>query len=410
MIQYVLWAVSFITVWLSLVWIEFLLLGTEEQKTAKLPTVTIGIPAYNEEKGILRTLNSLMELDYPASKLQIIVVNDGSKDNTRKVTEKFIKTHPMVKLINKPNGGKASAVNAALDKAKGELFAVLDADSRVTPDSLRRVVSYISDKKTGAVITRMRVDSPSRMVEKTQKFEYIMSNLLRKIMSNAEILAITPGVLSTYRTEILRKVGGFCHDRDNLTEDLEIALRLKKYGYNIKMAEDAITYTKAPNTLHSLWKQRVRWYRGYIYNNIRYRDLFFSKEHGLFGVFYMPVNVLAIALLIINMTIIGSQIWKDVFNFIYRSLTIPDYLTSFFTELPTLKEFIIGRNLQITLPLILIVCIGIWMILKAHKMFKEKLLENIMAGLTYTFVLPYFTFANWLSALFSEIFKTKRKW
>ena len=182
MIQYVLWVVSFITVWLSLVWIEFLLLGSKDLKTSKLPSVTIAIPAYNEERGILRTLNSLLELDYPASKLQIIVVNDGSKDNTRKVVEKFISKHSSVMLINKPNGGKSSAVNMALDKAKGELFSVLDADSRVSPESLRRVVAYLSEPKTGAAITRMRIDSPKKMVEKTQRFEYIMSNLLRKIM------------------------------------------------------------------------------------------------------------------------------------------------------------------------------------------------------------------------------------
>ena len=217
-------------------------------------------------------------------------------------------------------------------------------------------------------------------------------------------------MLSTYRTAVLRKIGGFCHDRNNLTEDFEIALRLKKNGYNIKMADDAITYTRAPDSLKALWKQRVRWYRGYIYNNIRYRSMFFNKENGLFGVFQMPVNVLALALLLVNMIIIGSQIWRDLFNFIYRSFTIPDYFTSILTEWPTLKEFVIGRNLQITLPLILIVFIGIWMILRAHKMFEEKLLENIMAGLTYTFVLPYFTAANWFSALFNELFKTKRKW
>lgn len=410
MLQAIFFVTSFITVWLSLVWIEFLLNPPKTStKPKRLPTITIGIPAYNEEKGIGRTLNSLLKLDYPQELLEIIVVNDGSKDKTAQIAKKFAAKHPQITVINKKNGGKPSAVNRAIEKATGELFAVLDADSEVAPNSLKTMLPFLEDPKTGAAITRIKVED-GNFLQNIQRFEYVMSNFLRKIMSHVNILSMTPGVLSVYKTDLLKKLGGFTKDRNNLTEDLEIALRLKNAGYNVAMAMDAETTTTAPSTVKALWRQRIRWYRGYVSNHLKYKHMFFSKRHGLFGVFYLPVNVTALILLVLNASIISYNVGRDGMEFAIRSLTIPNYFMNSLIDFPTIQEFVLARDLLITIPILAILAIGIWMAVKAHSVFKENIRRNVLYGIVYTLAGPYFTTANWISTIYQEVTNSKRRW
>src|SRR3989344_1634652 len=275
MIQYFIWAVTFITLWLTIVWLNFLVCDRTTPERKNLPKITFGIAAWNEEKTILRTVKSILQADYPANKKEIIVVNDGSTDNTANVVKTFIKEHNCVKLVNKPNGGKASAINTAIDLATGEIFAVLDADSRISPDALNKMIPHFLDKKTGAVISRIRVDEPKNFLQIMQRFEYVMSSMTRFIMNNFGTLAITHGALSIFKTSTLRKIGGFVRDKENITEDFEIALRLRKNRYNVVMEPSAVSYTHVPETIKGVWKQRLRWSRGYIYNMWQYRSMIF---------------------------------------------------------------------------------------------------------------------------------------
>ncbi|MBN2112165.1 glycosyltransferase family 2 protein, partial [Candidatus Woesearchaeota archaeon] len=308
MIQNILWAVSFFSLWLVLIWLQVMYLEEPKKHRCKeTPLVTIAIAAYNEERTIEKTISSIAKADYPKDKIEIIVVNDGSRDRTADVVEELIKKYPDfgIKLISKPNGGKASAINRALEAAKGELFGVVDADSRISPNCMRMMAPYFAEKNLGAVISRIKVDKPNKLLERIQRFEYIMSNMIRKLMASIGTLALTPGVLSIYRTKLIRELGGFDENRANLTEDLEIAMRLKYNGYDVKMESESIVYTVVPKTIKGLWRQRIRWARGYIYNHVKYKDMFFSRKHSLFGVFQMPVNILVLILLIINVSIIS---------------------------------------------------------------------------------------------------------
>lgn len=412
MLQYILWGICFFTLWITIVWIAYVYGDEEEPKAKKLPSVTIAIPAYNEEKTLSKTVNSIIKSNYPKNKLNIIIVNDGSKDNTSKVAKELIKKHKSfkIKLINKKNSGKASAVNTALDLAKTELFAVVDADSRISKNSIRTLVPHLENPKTGAAISRIKIDSPKNIIEKVQRFEYIMSTLLRKIMASLGTLSMTPGVLSMYKTSLLKKLGGFTKEKENLTEDLEIAMRLKYNGYDVILDHKSITYTKAPETFDKLWKQRIRWSRGYIYNHVKYKDMFLSKKHGFFGIFQLPVNALAIILLIINIGIISVMFINDAYEFVIRSLTIEGYFMNWLTDFPTLKEFFLAQNMHIMIPIIVASLTGFYIVYTAHKQFKESIVKHTFPIIAYFILIPYFTTANWIASIIKEVLKFKRSW
>ncbi|HLF54994.1 MAG TPA: glycosyltransferase family 2 protein [Candidatus Nanoarchaeia archaeon] len=408
MLQYVLWGISFITLWLTIVWLNFLYAEKPSRKHSN-PSLTIAIPVYSVDnnRDPVSTIRSIFASGYKG-KLDVIVVDDGSTDDTFKVLQKF--NEFPVRIFRKPNGGKASALNLALKHSKGEFFAVVDSDSRIGSGSIDASLPHFVDKKIGAVISRVRVDSPRTFLESIQRFEYIMSGMIRKIWCNFGTLSITPGVLSIYRTAVLHKLGGFTHDKTNLTEDLEIALRLKHNGYQIFMEPDSVTYTKAPDTISGLWRQRIRWTRGYIYNHWNYRKMFFSSKHGLFGMFQLPINVLAVILLIANVSIIGYDVGNRFLEFTIRSITIPDYFITTIFDFPSLKELILARNVQILLPVALSFVCGMYLIVFAHRMFKEKLFKNLMPIVMYTFVMPYFATVNWIASVAQEVARAKRKW
>lgn len=412
MIQNILWGVTFVTLWLTIVWLNFLTAENPKRRWKSWPKVTFGIPAYNEEGTIVKTVRSLLDADYPAAKKEIIVVDDGSSDRTTQKLREFIKAHPgvPVQVFRKKNGGKSSALNVALKHATGDFFAVMDADSRITPGSVKRSLAGFTGDKVGAVISRVRVDEPKNVLEKLQYFEYIMSNMFRRIMCNFGTLSITPGVLSLYRTNLVRELGGFTSDPDNLTEDLEIAMRLKYKGYSIEMEEESVTYTHVPQTLSELWRQRIRWARGYIYNHWKYRSMFFSRKHGVFGVFQMPVNVVAVLLLVLNIGIIAFDVFNRLFDFVFRSLTIPNYFVNRLFDWPTVKQFVLAKNVQVILPIMVAFVLGVYLIMFAHRLFGERLRNHVGSLVGYTIMMPYFATLNWVASIAQEVSRSKRKW
>ena len=410
MFQYIVWAITFVTLWLTLIWLNFLFVDNKTLGKHSLPRVTFATAVWNEEKTILRTLKSLVAVDYPADKKQIIVVNDGSTDKTVSIIQEFIKTHKEVVLINKENGGKASALNVALKHSIGDFFAVMDADSRVEQDVLSHVLPNFEDKSVGAVISRIRVDEPKNFLQRMQRFEYVMSSLTRFVMNNFGTLSITHGACTVFNAKILRKVGGFDADRQNLTEDFEIALRLRNAGYQVRMEPRAISYTHVPSTPKTVWKQRTRWSRGYIYNMWNYRSMIFNQKHGLLGTFQLPVNVLAVGLLILNVSLISYDAFDRSWDFVSRSITLDGYFWTQITSWPTIKQFVLARNVQITLPIFITFLLGVYLMYSAHRLFKERISHNIMPLVAYTLVMPYFSAMNWISSIAKEVRKSKRTW
>lgn len=406
MIEYILWGVSFISLFLVIFWIHIMFLkGDKDIKLKRFPKVSIIVPAYNEEKNIGRTIKSLLNLKYPKDKLQIIVVNDESTDNTAEVVKKF----KNVLLVNNKHKGisKASALNNGLRNANGEFVGCLDADSEVNNDVLLKMLPLFEDKNTGAVISTIKLKRVKNVYENIQKVEYVLSNFTRKLMSKMDTLHITPGALSLYKTDLLKKYRGF--DENNLTEDLEIAMRLKADGYLIKIMPEAVSYTNVPSSFKSLWNQRVRWFRGFFYNTLKYKKLILSKKHGLFGGFQMPLNVFTVFIIIFMFSLMVYEFIRRFYNFIFKALILKEELLYEYMKLPSAKEIIYSMNIKILFPVIIAFLFSIYMLSKAHKNENERLKFTPSLILYFT-VYPILRSLHWVTAFVKEVFSVKRKW
>ena len=161
-ITFVIWGAYLFSLYFVVFWLLVLLEGglkEESKRLKRTPLVSVIVPAYNEEKSIGNTLNSILNLNYPKDKLEILVINDGSTDNTKGIVERIIKNHPSfnIQLVNKENGGKGTALNLGLEKAKGEFFVCLDADSEPEPDCLIKMLPYFEDGKVATVLPLLKV-------------------------------------------------------------------------------------------------------------------------------------------------------------------------------------------------------------------------------------------------------------
>lgn len=303
-----------------------------------LPSVSIIVPAYNEADNIVETVASLKALNYPTDKLEILVVDDGSTDGTGDLAEKT-----GVRVIRKENGGKASAINLGVLNSSGEIVGVVDADSCPDTDALINAVSFFSDPKVAAVTTKIMVKDKRNLLQRLQDIEYYFIAWQRKLLEYLDCVAVTPGPLSLYRRDVLMKIGGF--DTSVITEDIEVAWRLLKEGYSIRMSLQSNVYTNAPEKLREWWRQRIRWYVGGIQTASKYRSCLFRRQYGLFGLFVVPQLLLYLGLTLLGFGLFLNLLYNDVYSFLLRFyysyllgtrfnffnlLIIPNVLTVFF--------------------------------------------------------------------------------
>lgn len=285
---------------LSLYFEVFLIISFLEKRPSKktsslpqrYPTVTILVPCWNKEKTLGATLESLLALTYPADKLSILVVDDGSTDGTLKEAMRFAH-HPQVRVLQKENeGSKFSALNFGLANSDSELFGCLDADSFVVQDALLEVVKkFESDESIAAVTPAMKVFQPRSFLELIQAVEYSFGIFYRKMFDNLGAISVLPGPFSFYRREIFEKVGLFRHAHH--TEDMEMAFRLHEHGLRMANAHTAVVHTKVPTTLGGLVRQRTRWSRGFLENSREYSYMYFNPRFGHLGLFALPVGLLS---------------------------------------------------------------------------------------------------------------------
>ncbi len=294
---------------------------------ARLPSVRIIVPVWNEETTVLKTIHSLLKLDYPKNLLAISIVDDGSTDKTWNVLQRFAR-NKQITLLRKENGGKHTAVNYALERNESELVGCLDADSFVHPQALKRIVARFSDQKVMAVTPAMKVHEAGTVIQLMQKVEYGWAIFLRHIFAHLDAQYVIPGPFSIVRMKVFREIGFYKHAYN--TEDMEMALRMQAHNYKIANATDAIVYTTTPNTIRKLYKQRLRWTYGFIKNVIDYRRLFFRPQYGHLGMIILPFGSFSlfsllyiVGSLIVNNTILLlnkiSEIrtigWHFSFNF-----------------------------------------------------------------------------------------------
>jgi len=280
-------------------------------KASNPPSVSILIPAYNEEKDIANTLKCVKRLNYPKDKLEVIVIDDGSRDSTYEIASKF----RGVKVLKKQNQGKkAFTLNYGLKHAKGELVACMDADSMPQPNSLLHAVAYFTEHNVGAVTTSIFVRKPRNFLGLLQKMEYSMIVWTRKLLEYMESIYVTPGPLSIYRRNVLIEVGGF--DEKNVTEDIEIAWRILKNGYKIRMSTKSIVYTKTPYKFGGWWRQRLRWNIGGLQTTGKYKSGLFRKSYGTLGTFVIPFFSISFVVSLLGFGIFFYLIANWLYTFI----------------------------------------------------------------------------------------------
>jgi len=247
--------------------------------------VSVIVPAYNEGKYISDSLTSILAIDYPKDKLDIIVVDDGSTDSTYESAKKF--ECQSLRVFTKKNGGKGSALNFGIGKAKGELIATMDADSYLTKNVLLELIPHFTDEGVMAVTPAVKIKQSNSWLKEFQRIEYLMILFSRKLLSFIDSVPVTPGPFSMFRASVLEKIGGF--DEHNLVEDQEIALRIQANNYKIKSSMTAEVYTEPPDTVSSLLRQRVRWQRGGVRNYWKYKFMI-KPQYGDFGMYFIPLN------------------------------------------------------------------------------------------------------------------------
>lgn len=286
--------------------------------TNKKYTVSVLVPAWNEEKTIKDTIEHIFEIDYPIKEL--IVLNDGSTDRTKEIVEELKKKYLKLKLINKKNTGKGDSINQGIKIARGELVVVVDADSYPAKDSFGKLVGFFDDEKVGAATCVFIPRNNNTFFEKLQDIEYHVIAFTRKLLGYVDAIWVTPGPLAMYRKSALKEVGGF--DKNNLTEDIEIAWALTGKGYKREMCLDTYATTTVPKTLKPWYRQRRRWNVGGLQCISKYKKSFFKK--GMLGAFILPFFTLQLFLGVVGLGVfLYVNIRRIISNYILAAFSIP---------------------------------------------------------------------------------------
>jgi len=374
---------------------------TGKIKLSSYPAVTVVVPCFNEENTVCETVQSLCDLDYPKDKLKIVLIDDGSTDNTFSKISKFAH-QPNVKIIHKKNGGKYTALNLALKNLDTDFFGCLDADSLAHPESLARIMSFFEkDVDIMAVIPSIVVHDPKNFIQNAQKAEYSMGLYFKKMLGFLGAINVTPGPLTIFRKKVFDDLGPYRQGHN--AEDTEIAYRMQKNHYKIEHCNDSYVYTNTPSTINKLYRQRIRWSYGFINNTIDYRGVLFRKKYGNFSTFTLPMGIISI----FSVSYLFGRTIYSIFDFLYSEISVFSALgwnfptksfDMFFINVPSFNFLIV-----------LVYALIIFAIMFGRKMSKEKKIFsfNILYFFPVFSVIAPFWF---MKAIYNTILQRKPSW
>jgi len=253
------------------------------------PGVSIIVPAYNEEINAIRTVESLLQQDYP--NLQILFVDDGSKDSTFKKVSDFFAAVPNVQVVTKTNGGKATALNYGINLAINDYVVCIDADTQLKKDAvsqlMKKFYSAEGEAPVGAVAGNVKVGNEINMITRWQSIEYTTSqNFDRSAFDYLNCITVVPGAIGAFKKAAVIEAGGFTSD--TLAEDCDLTMRMHKKGYRIRNCRQAISYTEAPETFSQFLKQRFRWSFGVMQSFWKHKEAFLNPKYKNFGMIALP--------------------------------------------------------------------------------------------------------------------------
>ena len=303
--------------------------------------VSIIVPAFNESKVLKQSLQSLLDLNY--RKYEIIIVNDGSTDNTREIAESFVGYRQgkfneiKITLINKENGGKSTALNTGIKYSNAEFVLCMDGDSQLSPDSLKRAIRHFKNPKIGAVAGNVKVLNRKRLLTDLQALEYIEGlNMARSAQSFIRAVNIIPGPIGVFRKSAIIEAGFY--SSDTFAEDADLTLKILAKDWKIYYEPRAISYTEAPSTFQQLLKQRYRWTRGIIQSIRKHKKqlinptINFRNTVILWSMFYEaliwpPMNIAAHLFFIIAALVFG---FSSLIIFWWIGLALLDFISALY--------------------------------------------------------------------------------
>jgi len=306
------------------------------------PSVTVLIPAHNEESVIEQTLASVLASDLP--ELRVIVVNDGSTDRTRELLDEYFGRDPRVRIIHQVNRGKPAALHLATSLADTEIVVTIDADTEVEPDAIRKLLRHFSDPKTGAVAGNVKVGNRSRWLTRWQALEYITSqNMEKRAFDLLNCITVVPGALGAWRKKAIDAAGGIT--ADTVAEDADLTIAIRRLGWRVTYEEEAIAWTEAPETPGALIGQRFRWTFGTLQSFWKHSGTLFRPKYGTLGFIALPnifVFQLALPLIspVIDLLFLGSVLAWAVDK--YQILRMPFLSATATTDLERAVLFFLG--------------------------------------------------------------------
>ncbi|AEK73969.1 putative glycosyl transferase [Thermococcus sp. 4557] len=300
-----------------------------------LPSVTILIPARNEAVVIKDTLRAMANLEYPKDKLEVLLLDDGSTDDTVRIAEEVAREYPFIRVVRVEGGGrgKSYVLNYGLKLARGEVIAVYDADNRPEPGALKMLVSMLDDE-TPAVTGKVRTINWNRnILTRFICMEYLYFQLAGQSgKSKLYKTAVLPGTNFVIRRDLLEELGGW--DEEALAEDLELSFRIMAMGKRIAYNPLAITWEQEPESWRVWFRQRTRWAAGNVYTvrehikrfreipgwGLRFDLLLTLMVYYLLAIAVIVADVAFIALLVT----FGNITWFTgaILSFVYLSFLL----------------------------------------------------------------------------------------
>jgi cellulose synthase/poly-beta-1,6-N-acetylglucosamine synthase-like glycosyltransferase len=259
------------------------------------PRVAVLIPAYNEEKVIVRTIRSVLNSDY--LNLHVIVIDDGSKDRTFEVAREAYAGEiaaGRVQVLTKANGGKAAALNYALDRLAEDIYVGIDADTVIAPDAISKLIPHFEDPLIGAVAGNAKVGNRVNLWTRWQALEYITSqNFERRALDLFNVVVVVPGAIGAWRTVPVKDAGGY--PINTVAEDADLTMALLERKFKVVYEDRSLAFTEAPIDVKGLMRQRFRWSFGILQAVWKHR-LAFVRNKAM-GYFALP-NILIFQMLL----------------------------------------------------------------------------------------------------------------
>ena len=242
------------------------------------------IPAYNEEKVIVRTIRSVLNSDY--DNLRVIVIDDGSKDGTADVAREAYADEiraGRVTVLEKPNGGKAAALNYGLNHVDEEIYVGIDADTVIAADAISKLIPHFEDPEVGAVAGNAKVGNRVNLWTRWQALEYITSqNFERRALDLMHVVTVVPGAIGAWRTAAVKNAGEY--PLNTVAEDADLTMNLLEHGFKVDYEDRSLAFTEAPIDARGLMRQRFRWSFGTLQAVWKHRAAFVrNKAMGLFA-------------------------------------------------------------------------------------------------------------------------------